>query len=118
MPPPRKRVLERDGAPEMRSRSMRDMRCSRSNRFTASTRPMTLLPRGSTALYVKSGTNALRSGHAVGQIDHPHYFVEACGTGTHQPNTVVGQGTEAASACGGEDVPRCRAPRDELIDST
>ncbi len=50
MPPPSRRDFWLDGAPETRSSSMRDRRCSRSNRLTASVRPMTLLPRASIAL--------------------------------------------------------------------
>ncbi len=48
--PPTRRLFCADGAPETRSRPMRDRRCSRSNRFTASTRPSTDLPCASIAL--------------------------------------------------------------------
>lgn len=38
------------GAPATRSSSMRERRCSRSNRFSASSRPATLFPPASIAL--------------------------------------------------------------------
>jgi len=58
----------------------------------------------------------LRSHHAVGEIHHPHHFFQAGVADAHQAHAVVGQRLEAFRARRGQDFPRRRAPRDQLVD--